>query len=468
MKVFAFNLKIGAMDEFSSTFANVGKKMDRLGRKAKRLGQSMSIGITAPLALFGREAINTQLQLEAMENKMAGSLGSFEMAAVEIKHLREEADRMGINFLDAADGFASFSASATRSGISLEDTRAIFTDFAETGTALKMSGETSRRVFKALEQMAGKGVVSMEELKLQLADSLPGAVALAAQSMDMTTQEFIKMTSQGKILANDFLPKFGRTVRKELGGSFDEASKGSAAALARYQNAMIDLKGTLATSGLMDALIAFTRALAKVANAFVGLSPQMQKFIVFALIITAALGPILFAFGQLLIIIPALAASWGAIAVAAPWIAIAAALGGAVWAFKKLSDMAGGFKNAMLVLGGVILDMVFTPLRWVWKLLGKITGLSFFKKMGNQSFGRAAAEHVVKNQQEGDAKIAQARASIQEQQELYKIQQAATKGDKAAIEILFKNAPPGMRTNIKSETNANITIDQGIAMEGNY
>ena len=69
----------------------------------------------------------------------------------------------------------------------------------------------------ALEQMASKGKVSMEELRRQLGDALPGALEIAARSMGMTTAAFNDAVSKGEIMSADFLPKFSRAVREELG-----------------------------------------------------------------------------------------------------------------------------------------------------------------------------------------------------------------------------------------------------------
>ena len=47
----------------------------------------------------------------------------------------------------------------------------------------------------ALAQMASKGTVSMEELRQQLGDRLPGALGLAAKGLGITEQELIKLVS---------------------------------------------------------------------------------------------------------------------------------------------------------------------------------------------------------------------------------------------------------------------------------
>lgn len=94
--------------------------------------------------------------------------------------------------------------------------------------------------FKALEQIAGKGTVSMEELRQQLGDHLPGAFEIAAKSMGMTTREFYNMVSEGKVLSSEFLPAFARTLKEELGGSALDASTQLRASINRLNTDVMD------------------------------------------------------------------------------------------------------------------------------------------------------------------------------------------------------------------------------------
>ncbi|AJE18291.1 hypothetical protein NELON_04860 [Neisseria elongata subsp. glycolytica ATCC 29315] len=69
-----------------------------------------------------------------------------------------------------------------------------------------------------LSQIAGKGKVSMEELRGQLDERLTPAMAIAAKSMGVTTAELEKMVESG-ISAEAFLPKFGAAMEEAFAGA---------------------------------------------------------------------------------------------------------------------------------------------------------------------------------------------------------------------------------------------------------
>lgn len=228
------------------TFSKVSGHVDRFtGKVSSAFHKVVNLpNLIAGTAVAGITAtfVKANMEMQALENRLGAAIGKFTDTAEEMSYLRSEADRTGQNFRTLTDSYASFSAATTRAGISVEGTREIFKNFNETAISLKLSNEKTKLVFLALEQMASKGKVSMEELRRQLGDSLPGALEIAARSMGMTTAAFNDAVSKGEIMSADFLPKFSRAVREELGGSFDTASEQLTANLNRMFNAFWDLK----------------------------------------------------------------------------------------------------------------------------------------------------------------------------------------------------------------------------------
>lgn len=212
----------------------------------------LSLGVAYTAFRVGRSIIDAGVQVQAMQNKMQAATGSALVAADSLSFVREEANRLGLDIRNASDGFAGFAASSLRAGLTLQQTKDIFTGVSEAATSMRLPTEQVSLIFKALEQMAGKGTISMEELRGQLGDALPGAFEIAAKSMGKTTAEFGKMVANGEVMASDFLPKFGSAIRRELGGSVDEASQGAQAAFNRLGNAFFDLQSKMANAGLLD------------------------------------------------------------------------------------------------------------------------------------------------------------------------------------------------------------------------
>ena len=238
----------------------------------------VSIGVVITGGFIGNlYKINTEF--DAMHLKLNAAIPEINGGAREFHFLSTEADRMGVQLRSITGEYSKFSASALRSGISLKDTRQIFKDMSEAAVSLRMDNTNLVGVFNALGQMAGKGVVSMEEIKLQLGDRLPGAVNIAAKSIGLTTQEFIKMVSEGKILSNEFIPKFAQQIKNELGGAFEDASQSTVANMNRLSNGWDNLKNQFGMVFTSNAFIYIVNDLVKfldLTNKLIGVKKELS------------------------------------------------------------------------------------------------------------------------------------------------------------------------------------------------
>lgn len=205
------------------------------------------------VAWISKSLYDAATELQGLQMKMNAAIPTFEGGRKEFEWINEQSDRMGLNFKKTADEYSSFAAAALRTNIPLKETRKIFTDISETSVSMRLSNEKNERVLQALTQIASKGKVQMEELRGQLGDALPGAVAIAAKAMNMTSSAFQDAVKNGEVMANDFLPKFATQIRKELGGSFDSASNLIVANVNRLQNTWFQLKANFGQIFLGDA-----------------------------------------------------------------------------------------------------------------------------------------------------------------------------------------------------------------------
>lgn len=236
-------------DQFTKPIDKAEGKFRRFAGNLKASWKSVAnlqnaiIGGSAVLAV--RNLTQATMQMEALEAKMQAAIPVYGVSKRELAFVSEEADRLGLVFQKTAGEYATFIASATRSGLSLKQTRQIFKDISEAAVSLKLNESRVNLVFQALTQISSKGVVSMEELRRQLSDSLPGALQIGARAMGMTNQEFMKLVSTGEVLSSEFLPKFAAQVREELGGGFETASQQMQASLNRLSNAWFKLRAGL-------------------------------------------------------------------------------------------------------------------------------------------------------------------------------------------------------------------------------
>lgn len=196
------------------------------------------IRLAGPVALgaFISQTISAALAQEKFTASMEASTGSSQAAAREIQFIREESQRLGLDFVSTAGSFAKFTASTRNTSIEGEATRKIFVGVSEAVTAMKLSGDEANGIFLALSQMMSKGKVSAEELNGQLGERLPGALKLTADAMGMTTAELLKQMEQGKLMSSDVLPKLAEQLHKTYGESAKKAAEGGQSAINRFNN----------------------------------------------------------------------------------------------------------------------------------------------------------------------------------------------------------------------------------------
>lgn len=190
-----------------------------------KLVLSLTDNATAPLQ---RELFKTQQKIKAFASKVKGYAGAITgflagLAAYKLVGFMSQLGQMDVmlrNFTGSAElatqGFEQIVSVARQVPYSLQNITNAFTRLKIAGVggakdavlslsnALAAFGGTNEDLssaVKAIEQMAGKGVVSLEELRGQLAERIPSAIRIMAQSMGMGVDELVKQISLGKVKA---------------------------------------------------------------------------------------------------------------------------------------------------------------------------------------------------------------------------------------------------------------------------
>jgi tape measure domain-containing protein len=107
--------------------------------------------------------------------------------------------------------------------VSDDGLRTIVDGLTAAGTVNQLSADNMNNAAMAIEQMFSKDAVQSEELKRQLANSLPGVVSQFAQSQGIDTKELNRRMSAGEVGVNS-LEKFGAFQQRLYG---EKAQQGS-------------------------------------------------------------------------------------------------------------------------------------------------------------------------------------------------------------------------------------------------
>ncbi len=227
-------------------------------------------GLAGPIiAAFGAgEFWKANTNVESLRRTLELLTGSSEAAAKEIEYLRGTANRLGLDVQDASKAYISLTAAAKGTALEGQGTREIFEAVAGAMSKLGKSSADTEGALQAVSQMMSKGVVSMEEMRQQLGERLPGAMQATADAAGMTVAELTDMIGTGQVLAVDLLPKLAEGLRKvyATGGQAD----GMAASWNRLKNSITDTMTFIGDSGVAAGITALLGQVAIAVRGLVG------------------------------------------------------------------------------------------------------------------------------------------------------------------------------------------------------
>lgn len=113
--------------------------------------------------------------------------------------------------------------------------------------------ETLKRATIAIQQMAGKGVVSMEELRQQLGEAVPTAMKLMARGLNVTMAQLTKEVSKGTVEAKNALKAMQLEMAAEYEGSALRMMKTWTGMMAKLKTEWLLFAKNIGDAGLFDA-----------------------------------------------------------------------------------------------------------------------------------------------------------------------------------------------------------------------
>ncbi|NHC05936.1 tape measure protein [Azonexus fungiphilus] len=211
----AFSAGQQRLVELKQEAAAGGEALDGVGRRANNLSSLMGkLGVAFGGLELARQFVVVNAELENIERSFQAVTGSVEKAAEEMDYARDVAARLGLAQLSTARTYADLIAGTKGSAVEGEKTRAVFEAVARSMSLAGRSAAETEGALKALEQMASKGVVQMEELRGQLGDRLPGAMNAVAEGLGITTDNLNKLVVAGQMTAEEIFPALTFALNK--------------------------------------------------------------------------------------------------------------------------------------------------------------------------------------------------------------------------------------------------------------
>jgi tape measure domain-containing protein len=223
-------------------------------RMGRGLGQLRGLIATLGLAALVRDAVQVTLAFERADTVFATISGSAAAGAREMAFIRAESERLGLVTVKTAVQYSQFLAAVKGTPLQGKAARDTFSAIAEALATMQIPGEQAERVIYGLTQVAGKGVVSLEEMRQQIGEQLPIALQAMARGMDVTVPKLIDMISHGQVLASVGLPALARGLREALGTDATTRIENTRAAMNRFTNDVNDMKRSLG-EGFLEGLV---------------------------------------------------------------------------------------------------------------------------------------------------------------------------------------------------------------------
>ena len=204
---------------FEKGIRSVRNQLKSLAGTFQSFAASMGAGLglyqlVSQMSSVAKELNTAKATLKNVSDSMADYNKSITLA-------RNLAKQYSQDMVSLMGNLASFQASAKGTGISLSTVNDIFESLTKASAYFNLSSQQTSQVLTAVGQMMSKGTVQAQELKLQLANVLPGAFSIMARAVGVTTSELDKLMSQGKLAAKDVLPKFADELNRMTAGKID-------------------------------------------------------------------------------------------------------------------------------------------------------------------------------------------------------------------------------------------------------
>lgn len=290
--------------KLNSALEGAQKNIQKFGDNIASIGGSLTKYITVPLTALGAVSVKAAGDLEALKLALKAVAGSAEGADKQFQSLREVAKLPGLGLQEAVQGAVRLQAV----GFSADQAKKALLAF---GNAVALTGGGKgelAQITVQLGQLAAKGKVLSQDLR-PIIEAAP-AVAQALKKLFGTVDSADiseKLAAQGKsskdfieTLTNELgkLPQVAGGLKnafENLGDSFFIASAGFGDAINK-------------SFGLEEKITSLGNSIISLAEGFSKLAPPLQTGILVFAGLAAAAGPVLFAIGGIISIIPTIVA----------------------------------------------------------------------------------------------------------------------------------------------------------------
>ena len=221
----------------------------QLGSEAIRLFGGALLGLLNTAGEFQ----NLRIQLEGVSGSAAGGEAAFAW-------LKEFNKKTPLQLGDVTKAFIKFQA------VGLDPTQGLLQGTADAVAYFGGTTQEFNRAVTGMGQVAGKGVLQMEELRGQIGEAIPTAIPILAKELGVTVPKLFEMVSNGAVSSQMALEAWNRGFQEAFGGASERMMQtwsGATSNLADAWNLFLDAAARTGILSIATSVVqAFTSALA--------------------------------------------------------------------------------------------------------------------------------------------------------------------------------------------------------------
>lgn len=239
--------------------------------------------IYSGLKAIGGSLIDASREMGAMRSRFFAITQDEKKANEELEWAFNLAQKTAMPMKALADSYSIFFA-ATQKGLGTSGAREVFQDWTEVSRVLHLSEYQFERVTYALREMASKGAIYSQDLRMQIGTHVPNAIGLAQKAAEdlgitgsnwfETLQEKAKGNQQ---LINQFITLFSKHAKDMYADpvAMEKALKQPDAQIIRLQQQWDKLRYAMVESGFQDDLL---KVLGKLNDTLDKITEQSAEF----------------------------------------------------------------------------------------------------------------------------------------------------------------------------------------------
>ncbi len=230
---------------------------------AARTVTDIMFGWQKPIVEAAAEMERMRVMLRGL-NKEKSNPG--QAAADDMKYIVDMAQNAPFAMQALTDSFVKFRSAG------LDPTDGSLKALVDSVARFGGDSELLKRAAVAVQQMSGKGVVSMEELRQQLGEAVPNAMQAMADAAGITMGELTKAVSSGMVEAKQALSLMFVGLRAENENAAKDMMQTYTGALAQLQTSFSLFADRVGQAGYLDSLSKGMKELASIMNSAEGIS----------------------------------------------------------------------------------------------------------------------------------------------------------------------------------------------------